>query len=93
MLICHKLNGKLLSFLTALLTIACHSNLSIDNHKIFGFGHIALYITSQWVLKFNYPATAETYHVMVLSRGLNLVVMVGLIKMEYFYQALLLKCL
>jgi len=92
-LICNKHTKKLFPSLTTLGAIACHTNLGINNLKVFSFSYIPLYIASQWVLEFNDPATAETYQVVVLSRRLSLVAMVGLIKMAFLYQAQLLECL
>jgi hypothetical protein len=37
-------------------------------------------------MKFNNPATAETYQVVMLRQRLRLIVVVGFIKMDFLYQ-------
>ena len=73
--------------------IACDSSLGSDKLKIFSFRYIPPYITNQRIFKFNYFATAETYNVVMFCGGLNLIVMVRLIKMAFLHQPQFLKSL
>jgi len=73
--------------LATLGAITGHVKLSINNLKIFGFGNVSLYQTSQRVLEFNNPTATKTDQVVMLSRGFQLIVVVCFVKMEFLYQA------
>ena len=86
-LICNKQSKKLFPALATLGTIACHTNLSSYNVKVFGFSDIPLYIAGQRVVKLNNLTTAETYQVVMLGGWLDLIMVVSFIKMDFLYQA------
>jgi hypothetical protein len=86
LLICNKHSKKLFLALTTPRAIAGHTNLSFNDVKVFSFEDISFYVTRQWVMKFNNPATAETQQVVMFSQRLHLIVVVGFIKMDFLYQ-------
>ena len=90
LLICNKHIKKLFPAWAAPGAVACHPNLGINNSKISGFSYISLYMPGYRVLEFDDPPAAETHQMMVLGSWLRLVVMMGVIKMEFFDQALFL---
>jgi hypothetical protein len=66
--------------------IATHTNLGPDDVKILGFWNVPLNLTSQWIMKLNNPTAAEAYQVVMLSGRLHLIMVVGFIKVNLFYQ-------
>ncbi len=65
-----------------LCAIAAYADLGLSNIKVFGLSNISLYVTRQALMKFNNLATTETYHVVMLTGCLHLIMMMSLIEMK-----------
>ena len=78
---------KLISLLLALGAIACHSNFTAGNLKIFSLTNISLYQLSKRVFKFDNPTASQAYQVVVFRRWLYFIVVVLFIEMKFFNQA------
>ena len=90
-IVCIKHSKKLFTFLAALGAVTGHTNLGLNNFKVFGSSNVLPDVTGYGLVKFNNLTATKTDEVVVLSGWLHLIVMMSLIEMEFLDQTLFLE--
>ena len=93
LIICNKPEKKLFITRLTISAISRHLDLTAGYFKLSGLRNSFLYLLDQGEFELNYFPAAEADQVMVLGRRFDFIMVVGLIKMKFFYQTQLLKFL